>query len=422
MEGGGEDVVTAQPTAGTSGEPLPPEGFLVTIPKFQEKIDTSGSYMTYVITSEFGPDNVLNITSGEYAVHRRYNEFSHLVSYLRAALPYVIVPPIPEKKLNFKWKQMAVDVTDEVFVGKRRIVLEDFLRRCLDHPLIRMDKGFQAFLLEQDWMEDLMVEGFDGEMHPFTGAEWLSSLRAMTASRATEPQLLEVKHFKALGASTSQHVGVLLNAHAGLAYKAQALSAFFKDFADVLTELCELMPKLAAPFKSASARISRMGDATVWRLQQEERAFVDTLVAFMGYTDSISAFVKNEEIAFAAKVRARDAHASKVATITALERPDEDKSLSGFFTRLATTEASKASKIEALKSEAEHLKLVAETAEQQHKDFLQEALKEMKRFSATKRHELLSIFKDYARLQKEHAHHIAKMWTDIKQAVSAPQP
>lgn len=47
-------------------------------------------------------------------------------NYLQATYPYVILPPLPEKKPTFVWKHDAAstDITDPDFVDRRRASLE----------------------------------------------------------------------------------------------------------------------------------------------------------------------------------------------------------------------------------------------------------------------------------------------------------
>ena len=117
-----------------------------------------------------------------------------------------------------------MDITDKVFLTKRQAVLEDFLRRCLDHPIIRQDKGsnvsnatgthsvhptmhapnfrnglvtfsvssfavlgFAVFLTQQEWREELTVKAPTGELHAFLGSEWTAAIKSLTASRGPTP-------------------------------------------------------------------------------------------------------------------------------------------------------------------------------------------------------------------------------------------
>eukprot|EP01147_Barroeca_monosierra_P003001 gene3001-5790_t len=412
-----EPIVTSQPGATTE---LPEEGFVVSIPSFQEQIDETGTYITYNITSKFGPNNILGVDSGDFAVFRRYKEFTHLVGYLHAAVPHVIVPPLPEKKTNFKWRQLAVDISDEIFITKRKVVLSDFLRRCLDHPVICKEPGFLSFLKDDQWKENLVVRGFDGKDYTYTGPEFFASVRAMATSRGNEPPPTEIKHLKALSTILEEHCGTVLNSHARLAYKVQNQLPLYKALSDEFGSVANQLIKLIAPLRSVSKDLNSMVQITIRRLQHEERAFADALFTFVGYSESISSFAHNEELVHANKNRAVNAYEGKLRTITSLEKPEEDKSFSGFFTRLATSEANKSTKLETLKMEADELKTVVDSANETYKNFSRQALKEIQRFSVTKKHEFLSILKDFAHLQKEHARIMCKLWSRVQQAVASP--
>lgn len=58
---------------------------------------------------------------------RRYSEFEQLQQYLQAEFPYIIIPPLPEKKSTHTWRnpnRVVHDVTDSDFIDRRRAGLE----------------------------------------------------------------------------------------------------------------------------------------------------------------------------------------------------------------------------------------------------------------------------------------------------------
>lgn len=61
-------VVTEQPHA---AKEIPPDGHTVEITGWQEKLDPSGTHITFNIHSTFGKQNSLGIEGGNYAVFRR---------------------------------------------------------------------------------------------------------------------------------------------------------------------------------------------------------------------------------------------------------------------------------------------------------------------------------------------------------------
>jgi len=55
---------------------------------------------------------------------RRYSEFELLRTYLEVTYPYIVLPPLPEKKVLYAWQKVASDTFDPDFVDRRRTGLE----------------------------------------------------------------------------------------------------------------------------------------------------------------------------------------------------------------------------------------------------------------------------------------------------------
>lgn len=108
---------------------------------------------------------------------RRYSEFELLRNYLLVTYPFVVVPPLPEKRVSgascvracrhlwvsvadlcllllqaeFVWHKLSADNMDPDFVERRRVGLENFLLRVATHPALSNDKIFYSFLTEVTW-------------------------------------------------------------------------------------------------------------------------------------------------------------------------------------------------------------------------------------------------------------------------------
>lgn len=55
---------------------------------------------------------------------RRYTEFELLRTYLEISYPYIVLPPLPEKKVLYAWQKVTTDTFDPDFVDRRRAGLE----------------------------------------------------------------------------------------------------------------------------------------------------------------------------------------------------------------------------------------------------------------------------------------------------------
>ena len=72
--------------------------------------------------------------------------------------PYLILPPLPEKKILFGWQKSGSDTFDPDFVDRRRAGLENFLIRTASHPLLCYDKLFLGFLQQEEGWHELCKE------------------------------------------------------------------------------------------------------------------------------------------------------------------------------------------------------------------------------------------------------------------------
>lgn len=60
-------------------------------------------------------------------IWRRYSEFEQFQQYLQGQYPHVVIPPLPEKKHLYTWRNQSNvihDNTDPDFVDRRRAGLE----------------------------------------------------------------------------------------------------------------------------------------------------------------------------------------------------------------------------------------------------------------------------------------------------------
>jgi sorting nexin-4 len=89
---------------------------------------------------------VQGFSAGPYEVWRRYSEFEMLWKYMSETCPHCILPPLPEKKINFKFNKMSVDKFDPAFVNKRMSALNSFIQRMAGHPVLSAQSVFYAFL------------------------------------------------------------------------------------------------------------------------------------------------------------------------------------------------------------------------------------------------------------------------------------
>lgn len=69
---------------------------------------------------------------------RRYTEFELLRAYLEISYPYIVLPPLPEKKVLYAWQKVTTDTFDPDFVDRRRAGLEVRIFRLIFPTIVRI--------------------------------------------------------------------------------------------------------------------------------------------------------------------------------------------------------------------------------------------------------------------------------------------
>lgn len=75
------------------------------------------------------PDFQVALTSIS-SLWRRYTEFELLRAYLEISYPFIVLPPLPEKKVLYAWQKVTTDTFDPDFVDRRRAGLEVGIYVC----------------------------------------------------------------------------------------------------------------------------------------------------------------------------------------------------------------------------------------------------------------------------------------------------
>lgn len=105
----------------------------------------------------FGPTKyttyrLRTVGHGSATVRHRFSGFVNLRSELLLALPGVVVPPLPEKQIMSKFSAE--------FIEKRRKMLEIFLQRCLEHPIVSGCEKLHVFLTWQEGIRSAVIAQF----------------------------------------------------------------------------------------------------------------------------------------------------------------------------------------------------------------------------------------------------------------------
>ncbi|KAJ8961919.1 hypothetical protein NQ318_021538 [Aromia moschata] len=83
-------------------------------------------YTVYLIETKLTDPSFQQKLGKLTTVWRRYTEFEQLRDYLEVTYPYIVLPPLPEKRVMFGWQKISNDTFDPNFIDRRRAGLENF--------------------------------------------------------------------------------------------------------------------------------------------------------------------------------------------------------------------------------------------------------------------------------------------------------
>ncbi|XP_065175306.1 sorting nexin-4-like [Sycon ciliatum] len=252
-------------SARCSSPPLPVSFHSVSITDSEtvpEKGLFARPYVRYLITTRF--KRLSETDAGQEVLWRRYREFDALRQSLIAAYPYVIVPPLPEKKV-------LVDVGDAATVRERSISLEAFLERCTSHPILCRDSSLCTFLLES--------VSFDKVEQPAAKSSVETSMLLQQVTSTLVPPDQQLQGIDHVATETCRYTRRALQRMQRISVLHQRQAHCSSDTSECLRNWSIIDKDLADPLAIASGKYESFGDNTAahWKSQLElvSRVFHD---------------------------------------------------------------------------------------------------------------------------------------------------
>uniref|UniRef100_A0A3P9BKM0 Sorting nexin 4 n=1 Tax=Maylandia zebra TaxID=106582 RepID=A0A3P9BKM0_9CICH len=218
---------------------------------------------------------------------RRYSEFELLRNYLIVTYPYIVVPPLPEKRAEFVWHKLSADNMDPDFVERRRVGLENFLLRVASHPVLCNDKILCYFLTEHGWKEAVYETGFQAKAD--------SRLRALSATfRVRNPDkcFMEMKHYSD---ELQSHTSQLLRARARVADRLYGVFKVHGNYGRVFSEWSAIEKEMGDGLQSAGHHMDAYA-ASIDDILEEEEHYADQLKEYLFYAEALRAVCRKHEL------------------------------------------------------------------------------------------------------------------------------
>lgn len=237
------------------------------------------TFIVYLVETRITDKNIKYNGDGTSSLWRRYSEFELLQNYLSITYPYIVVPPLPEKKASYVWQNSPTDKFDTEFIVRRRAALEIFMLRVAAHPVLSQDKIFIGFMQREDgWKESVYLTDFQSKAD--------SRLKALSASfrlRSPDRQYDELKNYCN---ELESNIANLLKIRARMADKLYGIHKIHANYGRVYNEWSGIEKDMAEPLQSASHYMNVFSQSVDGILDEEEQ-YADQLKEYLAFADSL---------------------------------------------------------------------------------------------------------------------------------------
>lgn len=381
-----------------------PEKRVVTSMKVQD------TFIVYLVETRITDKNIKYNGDGTSSLWRRYSEFELLQNYLSITYPYIVVPPLPEKKASYVWQNSPTDKFDTEFIERRRAALEIFMLRVAAHPVLCQDKIFIGFMQREDgWKESVYLTDFQSKAD--------SRLKALSASfrlRSPDRQYDELKNYCN---ELESNIANLLKIRARMADKLYGIHKIHANYGRVYNEWSGIEKDMAEPLQSASHYMNVFSQSVDGILDEEEQ-YADQLKEYLAFAESLRSVCRKYECLQYDVERAEDNLTYKKSQKDMMEQGKTGGafSLSGMKTKLfgSDTPEQRDQKIKQLEEQIKQTEEEVQTTSRDLQKFIDASLRDIDRFKRQKVKDLKEIFTNYAVMQIKQCKKGIAIWTSAK--------
>lgn len=257
-------------------------------------------------------------------IWRRYTEFEQLHNYLEITYPYVVLPPLPEKRVMFGWQKISNDTFDPNFIDRRRAGLENFLLRIASHPVLCWDEHFLEFIQDEEgWREHYKANGY---LQLVEG-----KIRTLSVSIRLKRNNARFEWMKDQSAALQVVISNLLRARCRVAEKKYAVHKLHTNYGRVFSEWSASEKEMGDALQKTGHYLDSLASCIDSALEDEE-LLADQLKEYLFFAQSLQNVCKNRELL---QLKLEDAE-ENVANKN-VERTKVQQGKSGLMSRLFGT-------------------------------------------------------------------------------------
>lgn len=344
------------------------------------------------------------------ALWRRYSEFELLRNFLLANYPYIVLPPLPEKRpipfqINVQKFQIAHDKFDPDFIERRRQGLECFLLRLASHPVISQDGIFRGFLNQEDgWKESVAATNWQQKVD--------GRFKSLSASMSIKKPDQRFENIKSYADSLNTNINGILKIQQRISNRQNAVLKAHTDYGKLFSEWSGVEPEIGDTLQQAGHQMDRLASNTESILSEEEISYVDQLKEYLYFTESLRSVVRKQalrqydlekaEEQLSSKVKQRDEIQLEVtAAESGEEIPNQGFTLKSVSTMIFGQDSleTKQEKLITSEQQVKDAEEMVKIAENDVNVFMDKSLKDFDRFKKQKVRDVNEIMENYVKSQ-----------------------
>lgn len=342
-------------------------------------------------------------------VWRRYTEFEQLRDYLEVTYPYIVIPPLPEKKVLYGWQKISNDTFDPNFVDRRRAGLENFLLRIAAHPILTWDEHFLEFLQhEEDWRESYKANGYLQMVE-----NKFKSLSVSVRLKKPDPEFESIKDY---GATLANNLNNMLKARSRVAEKQYNVHKLHANYGRVFSEWSAIEKDMGDALQKTGHYLDSLASSIDANLEDEE-LLADQLKEYLFFAYALQNVCRNHELL---QLQLEDAEDS--VTNKNVERVRVQQGKTGLMSKLfgaVDTEEVREYKVNLLDQQIQEGIATVNKTKEGLCDFTNKAKSDIERFQTQKVLDLRDTLNNYAFLQLKVSRKGLQTWTQIRDCLQS---
>lgn len=361
-------------------------------------------YTVYLIETKVTDSNFQKEISKHSTIWRRYTEFEQLREYLEVTYPYIVLPPLPEKRVMFGWQKISNDTFDPNFIDRRRAGLENFLLRVASHPVLSWDKHFLEFLVDEEgWKESYKANGYLQLVE-----NKLKNISTSIRLKRPDPQFEVIKDYSNSLYSTLNN---LLRIRCKVAERQFTVHKLNSNYGRVFSEWSASEKEMGDALQKTGHYLDSLASCIDAALEDEE-LLADQLKEYLFFANSLQSISKNHEILQLQLEDSEEYVANKN-----VERTKVQQGKSGLMSRLfgaVDTDEVRELKIASLDQQIQEGATAVNNNKENLNDFTTKAIADIDRFQNQKVLDLKETVASYAFLQLKTAKKGLQTWIQIR--------